>query len=103
MILVMSGIHHGPSVLATRQRLTGRARGRVESTCYGGHSLIAKLSESRRRLVVLENAMPCIVLVENHPDRGIERRRQLMPRHQRGRHRIANVVLERITCFARYS
>jgi len=46
----------------------------------------------RSRVVVRQ-----IVLVEHHPDRSIERRREPVPRHKRGRDRIANFVLERIT------
>jgi hypothetical protein len=69
----------------------------VDPTRDGGYSLVTKLSERCRWLVVLEDAVPRIVLVKHYPDRSIERRREPVSRHKRGRDRIANIVLERIT------
>src|ERR1700730_4423157 len=69
----------------------------VKPTRDSGHSLVTKLSERCRWLVVLEDAVPRIVLVKHNPDRSIERRRELMSRHKRGRDGIINIVLERVT------
>src|ERR1700730_10238136 len=75
----------------------GARAGRVKPTGDSGHSLVTKLSERCRWQVVLEDAVPSIVLVKHHPDRSIERRREPVSRHKRGRDRIANIVLERVT------
>jgi hypothetical protein len=79
----------------------GAREPRVEPTRDSGHSLVTKLSERCRWLVVLEDAVPRIVLVKQHPNRSIQRRREPVSRHKRGCHRIANIVLERITRFSR--
>src|SRR5271154_5931530 len=84
----------------SRRNSPPRSYGRVEPARDGGHSLIAKLSECRRWLIVLEDAMPGVVLVKHHPDWRIERGRQPMPRHERGRDRIADIVLESATRLA---
>src|ERR1700674_542880 len=83
-------------LLLSRAEQGARER-RVKPTRDSGHSLVTKLSERCRWQVVLEDAVPSIVLVKHHPDRSIERRREPVSRHKRGRDRIANIVLERIT------
>src|ERR1700686_138457 len=87
-------IAHGRPLL---RRAEQRARERrVEPTRDSGYSLVTKLSERCRWLVVLEDAVPRVVLVKHNADRRIERGRELRPRHKRGRHRITNIVLERV-------
>src|SRR5271156_1072436 len=101
--------HHfaGPAVPAvavdapgSRRNSPPRSYGRVEPARDGGHSLIAKLPECRRWLIVLEDAMPGVVLVKNHPDWRRGRGREPMPRHERGRDRVADIVLESATRLA---
>lgn len=96
-----SGVARQPRRVRFLSRSDQGARERsVEPTRDGGHSLVTKLPECGRWLVVLEDAVPGIVLVKHHPDRSIERRREPMPRHERGGDRIADIVLERVTRFA---
>jgi hypothetical protein len=40
--------------------------------------------------------MSVVILVEHHADRRIKRRRKLMPRHERRRNRVADVILKRL-------
>ena len=72
----------------------------IEVQLDSGHTLVAELTEGRRRLVVLEDAMAGVVLVKYHPNRSVKCGCKPMPCHLRGRDGIADVVLERITCFA---
>jgi hypothetical protein len=57
----------------------GASERRIEPARDGGDSLITKLSERCRWLIVLEDAMSGVVLVKHNPDRMIERGRELMP------------------------
>src|ERR1700731_3853394 len=72
----------------------------VQPARDGGYLLVTKLSERCQWPVVLEDAVPSIVLVKHNADRRIQRGRELMPDHERGRDGIANIVLERVTRLA---
>src|ERR1700676_457370 len=72
----------------------------VEFARDGGYLLVTKLSERCQWPVVLEDAVPRSVLVKHNADRRIQRCRELMPDHERGRDGIANIVLERVTRLA---
>src|ERR1700736_2146126 len=72
----------------------------VERTRHGGYLLVTKLSERCRWPVVLEDAVPSIALIKHNADRRIQRGRELMPDHERGRDGIADIILERVTRFA---
>src|SRR3984893_18969450 len=69
----------------------------VEYTRDGGYLLVTKLSERCQWPVVLEDAVPSIVLVKHNADRRVQRGREVMADHERGRDGIANIVLERVT------
>jgi hypothetical protein len=84
--------------LLSRADQGARERG-VKPTRDSGHPLVTKLSERSQWLVILEDAMTHIVLLKQHSSRGIERRREAVSRHKRGRDRIANIVWRALRAF----
>src|ERR1700730_6905290 len=92
-----SGAAGDPGVRLLGRPDQGARERRVEPTRDSSHPLVAKLSERCRWLVVLEDGMSRVVLVKHNADRSIERGGELIPRHQRGRDRIADIILERVT------
>jgi hypothetical protein len=66
---------------------------RVESACDDVHLRVIKLPKHRRWPVVFEHRVSGLIFVEQHADWRILRGRELMSRHERGRNRIADVIL----------
>jgi hypothetical protein len=69
---------------------------RVEPACDDAHLLVIELPKDGRWLVVFEDSVSGLIFVEHHADWSILRRCQLMPGHERGRNRVADVILSRV-------
>jgi hypothetical protein len=66
----------------------------IEPMCDSGHLFVTELPECGRWLVVFKNAVSKVILVEHYADRSVQRRRESVSHHERGRNRVANVILQ---------
>ena len=69
---------------------------RVEPACDDAHPLVVELPKHGRWPVVFEDSVSGLIFVEHHSDWRILPHRELMSRHERGRNRIADVILSRV-------
>jgi hypothetical protein len=68
---------------------------RVEPAC-DEHLFIIELPKHGRWLVVFEDSVSGFIFVEHDSDWSILRRRELIPGHERGRDRVADVIQSRV-------
>ena len=63
-------------------------------------AVIAELAEQRGRPVILHARLPFFVLVDQHPQRGVQARPDVVLRHLKGEQGVADDVLDRLPLLA---